>query len=55
MNRWVSDNITTYRSDLSSLPIYQSDSQYFDQNILNFDPYGDLVDDSSARDTISGH
>jgi hypothetical protein len=52
MNRWVSNKITTYRSDLSSWPIYQSDSRYFDQNVPNFATYGDLVDDSSARETI---
>jgi hypothetical protein len=51
MNRWVSDKITTYWSDLSSCPIYQSDSRYFDQNILNFATYGNLVDNSSVRET----
>jgi hypothetical protein len=62
VNRWVRDKITTYRSDLSAwpiyqsfffrLPIYQSDSRNFDQNILNFATYGDLVDDSYGRETF---
>jgi hypothetical protein len=54
VNRWVSNKIITYWSDLSPWPIYQSDSQYFDQNILNFATYGYLIDDSSVRETIFG-
>jgi hypothetical protein len=48
VNRWVSDKITTYRSNLSPWPIYQSDSRYFDKNTPNFATYDDLVDNSSV-------
>jgi hypothetical protein len=54
VNRWVSDAITAYRSDLSPRPIYQCDSRYFGQNILNFATYRDLIDDLSVRETIFG-
>jgi hypothetical protein len=54
VNRWVSDTITAYRSDLSRRPIYQSNSRYFSQNILNFATYRDLVANSSVRGMIFG-
>jgi hypothetical protein len=54
VNHWLSDKITTYRSNLSPWPIYQSYRRYFDQNIPNVDTYDDFVDDSSVREMIFG-
>jgi hypothetical protein len=54
VNRWVSDTITTYQSDLSPRPIYQCDSRYFGQNILNFATHHHLVADLSVREMIFG-
>jgi hypothetical protein len=52
VNHWVNDTITTYQSNLSPWPIYQSNSRYFDQNIPNVATYGDFVDDSSIREKL---
>jgi hypothetical protein len=52
VNRWVSDKIIAYHFDLSSRPIYQSDSRYFGRNIPNFTTYSDLAADLLVRKTI---